>query len=78
MRAKTKELGDPEDNGTSIGPVVDKAQYDRIIGTVDTARLEKQGTLLMGGKKGSSKVISLEPWLVSTLLISPHSTIRKA
>ena len=31
MQKKTKKLGDPEKVGTEIGPVVDKAQYERIL-----------------------------------------------
>ncbi|RDW76941.1 putative retinal dehydrogenase 1 [Coleophoma cylindrospora] len=61
MREKSKELGNPEEEGTSIGPVVDKAQYDRILGILETALLEKQGTLLTGGKKVNSKGYYIEP-----------------
>ena len=56
MREKTKTLGNPEKMGTAIGPVVDKAQYDRINNIIDTAQAEKQGTLLMGGKVAGTTV----------------------
>ncbi|KAH6723464.1 aldehyde dehydrogenase domain-containing protein [Leptodontidium sp. MPI-SDFR-AT-0119] len=45
MRAKTKLLGDPENVQNSIGPVVDRAQFDRIMSIIGTAQQEKQGTL---------------------------------
>ena len=58
MKAKTKQLGDPEVSHTSIGPVVDKAQFDRVMKIIDTAQEEKQGTLIMGGKVSGTKVLS--------------------
>jgi acyl-CoA reductase-like NAD-dependent aldehyde dehydrogenase len=54
--AKTKLIGHPENPGSEIGPVVDRAQFDRIIGIIDSARAEDQGTLLMGGKRIGEKV----------------------
>lgn len=58
MVEKTKMLGDPEKNETSIGPVVDKAQFDRIINIINAAQTENQGTLLMGGKASGTKVVA--------------------
>lgn len=51
-------LGDPENENTQIGPVVDKLQYDRILGIISTAEKEQQGTLLSGGRSAGSKVSS--------------------
>lgn len=56
MGEKTKRLGNPENTETVIGPVVDKAQFDRVINIIDTAKTENQGTLLMGGKASGTKV----------------------
>lgn len=56
MGAKTGLLGDPENEQTAIGPVVDKAQFDRVMGIIDTAKAERQGTLLMGGKTKGNQV----------------------
>ncbi|KAH6682825.1 aldehyde dehydrogenase domain-containing protein [Halenospora varia] len=61
MLEKTKMLGDPEKNETSIGPVVDKAQFDRIINIINAAQTENQGTLLMGGKASGTKGYYIEP-----------------
>lgn len=55
MRAKTKLLGDPENVQNSIGPVVDRAQFDRIMSIIGTAQQEKQGTLVLGGKISGEK-----------------------
>lgn len=56
MKAKTAAMGDPEDSTSQIGPVVDKAQYERIMGIIDGAQAEKQGKLLAGGRDGGKKV----------------------
>ena len=41
--------------GTELGPVVDKAQYDRILKIIGCAQSEEQGTLLVGGRPVGSK-----------------------
>lgn len=56
IEERKKTIGDPEKKDTQIGPVVDKAQFDRIMGIIDTAKAEKQGTLHSGGKQIGSKV----------------------
>lgn len=58
LQSKDNVVGDPEDKATQIGPVVDKLQYDRIMGIINTAEKEKQGTLLAGGRPSQSKVRS--------------------
>lgn len=56
LEAKRKVLGDPENERNEIGPVVDKAQYERILGIISMAKQEKQGTLLSGGSSLGSGV----------------------
>ncbi|KAH8782710.1 aldehyde dehydrogenase domain-containing protein [Diaporthe sp. PMI_573] len=58
---KKKTIGDPEKKGTEIGPVVDKAQFDRIMGIIKTAKSEKQGTLHCGGKQIGTEGYYIEP-----------------
>jgi aldehyde dehydrogenase (NAD+) len=65
MREKTNMIGDPEKEGTAIGPVVDKAQFDRIMNIIDLAKSENQGILLMGGKVVGSKASTLFPYCFS-------------
>lgn len=49
-RAKKRTVGNPFDLTTEHGPQVDKAQYDKILGLIDTGK--KQGAkLVAGGKK---------------------------
>ncbi|KAK2693058.1 hypothetical protein QWA68_007197 [Fusarium oxysporum] len=52
LRAKKEVLGDPEAPGTEIGPVVDKAQYDRIMGIISSAKENNDGKVLTGGQRG--------------------------
>lgn len=49
-------MGDPEKSTSEIGPVVDQAQYEKILSIVDIAKKEKQGCLLQGGEKLNSRV----------------------
>ncbi|EMR71729.1 hypothetical protein MGN70_000936 [Eutypa lata] len=63
LEAKRKVLGDPENERNEIGPVVDKAQYERILGIISTAKQEKQGTLLSGGSSLGSGGYYIEPTL---------------
>lgn len=53
---KKNVIGDPEKEGTELGPVVDQHQYDRIMNIIDTAKKDGQGSLLLGGNKMGSKV----------------------
>ncbi|KAH8587095.1 aldehyde dehydrogenase domain-containing protein [Bisporella sp. PMI_857] len=61
MQEKTKLVGDPEISQTVIGPVVDKAQFDRVINIINSAKEEGQGTLLMGGKPLGTQGYFIEP-----------------
>lgn len=72
---KTKEsvIGDPEQPGTEIGPVVDKAQFERIMKIISTANKEQQGTLLSGGKAIDSKV---RPSIQQARLLRSELTVR--
>lgn len=45
-------LGDPLDPATVVGPVVNEAAAQRIIGVIDRARSESGGTLVAGGRRG--------------------------
>ncbi len=54
MKNKAKVMGDPEAEGTELGPMVDKAQYDRVSGFIQ--RGQSQGKLLLGGPRAGDKV----------------------
>ncbi|EXL90550.1 hypothetical protein FOIG_16175 [Fusarium odoratissimum NRRL 54006] len=55
LKAKKEVLGDPEAPGTEIGPVVDKAQYDRIMGIISSAKKNNDGKVLTGGQRVGEK-----------------------
>ncbi|KAH8685068.1 aldehyde dehydrogenase domain-containing protein [Ilyonectria robusta] len=61
FKEKESVIGDPEQPGTEIGPVVDKAQFERIMKIITTAKDEQQGSLLSGGKAIGSKGYYIEP-----------------
>jgi aldehyde dehydrogenase (NAD+) len=47
--AKMIKVGDPFDVQTGSGPVVNRAAFDRILGSIDKAKTEGAGKLLCGG-----------------------------
>lgn len=56
FKAKHAVIGDPNKQGTEIGPVVDESQFERVMNIISTAKAENAGTLLAGGKRLGSKV----------------------
>ena len=53
---KREVMGDPENPSSEIGPVVDQAQYERILRIINTARQNNDGKLLQGGEALGAKV----------------------
>jgi acyl-CoA reductase-like NAD-dependent aldehyde dehydrogenase len=58
FRAKHDLIGDPDETGKEIGPVVDKSQFDRIMAIISNAKEANEGHLLMGGQRIGTKVRS--------------------
>lgn len=54
MQDKAAAVGDPDAATTTIGPLVDKMQFDRVSGFIERGR--SQGNLLVGGEKVGGKV----------------------
>lgn len=61
LQAKAKTIGDPEKEGTVMGPLIDQAQFDRVSGFISRAESEKQGTLLTGGQRVGTSGFFIEP-----------------
>ncbi len=47
-RTRMQRIGDPLDPATVIGPVVNRAARDRILGLIETARVQKEGRVALG------------------------------
>ena len=58
LKLQTMTVGDPEKEETTIGPLVDEAQFKRVTGFIERGQ-NGQGTLLLGGKKIGNKVMSV-------------------
>jgi len=58
LKEQTKTVGDPEKEDTTIGPLVDETQFNRVTGYIERGQ-NGQGTLLLGGKKIGDKVRSI-------------------
>lgn len=55
MQAKAKGVGDPDEATTSLGPLVDEAQFNRVRGFIERGQ-QGQGKLLVGGQRIGEKV----------------------
>ncbi|EFQ31948.1 aldehyde dehydrogenase, partial [Colletotrichum graminicola M1.001] len=67
IEEKTKDVGDPDAEGTLIGPLVDKAQFDRVWGYIERGQ-QGQGTLLVGGGRIGDKGYYIEPTVFEGVL----------
>ncbi len=68
VTAKTKEEvshGDPSDNASYMGPVIDQGAYDKIMSYIDIGKQE--GKLMAGGKGDASKGWFVEPTVIADL-----------
>ncbi|KAK5017801.1 hypothetical protein LTR16_001510, partial [Cryomyces antarcticus] len=63
---KTKAVGDPEDESTQLGPLVDGAQFDRVIGFIERGQ-QGQGDLLLGGRRIGDKGFFIEPTIFTNV-----------
>jgi aldehyde dehydrogenase (NAD+) len=57
---KSKTIGDPDAESTVMGPLIDKAQFDRVSGFIERGK-NGQGTLLTGGSRVGDKGFFIEP-----------------
>jgi aldehyde dehydrogenase (NAD+) len=59
-RAKKRTVGDPFDPKTEQGPQVDQAQFDKVMGYIETGKREG-ASLLVGGKRVGNRGYFIEP-----------------
>ncbi|MBL7499139.1 aldehyde dehydrogenase family protein [Frankia sp. CNm7] len=69
-------LGDPLDPATTMGPIISRAQYDRVVGYLETGA--KEAELVFGGRHGAEVVPSLPGgyWVEPTLFLSEDNSPR--
>jgi aldehyde dehydrogenase (NAD+) len=58
--ARARKVGDPFDSATQQGPQVDKAQFDKIMGYIESGKREG-ATCATGGKRVGTKGFFIEP-----------------
>lgn len=73
MQDKAKEVGDPDVDGTNIGPLVDEAQFKRVSGFIERGQ-KGQGKLLVGGQRIGDKGYYIEP--TAFVDVDPKSEIH--
>jgi aldehyde dehydrogenase (NAD+) len=61
LEEKAKTIGDPDQEGTQMGPLVDKSQFERVNGFIERGISGSQGTVLTGGKKTDKSGYYVEP-----------------
>ncbi|KAI1264818.1 aldehyde dehydrogenase [Xylariaceae sp. FL1019] len=59
MEERAKTIGDPWAEGTVMGPLVDKSQFERVSGFLE--RGKSQGTLLTGGSRVGDQGFFVQP-----------------
>jgi aldehyde dehydrogenase (NAD+) len=74
--AKDIKLGDPFDPATTMGPITSKAQFDKVVGYIETGK--KEAKLLFGGRHGAELVPSMPGgyWIEPTLFLADSNSLR--
>lgn len=72
MQAKT--VGDPEQEGVQIGPLVDAQQFERVSGFIERGQ-KGQGSLLLGGHRIGEKGYFMQPTVFTD--VDPNSEIMR-
>ena len=73
--AQTFTLGDPLDMATVIGPVINEAAAQRIMGVIDRAKAESGGRLVTGGRRGQGDLAAgsfVEPTVFAGVAHDSH------
>lgn len=76
--ASQYKVGDPFDDNVAVGPVINRAACDRIVGMLDRAKKGNSGRILMGGNHCSGKLSDgnfIEPTIIAD--VDPKSEIAQ-
>ena len=63
-RAKKRIVGDPFDSRTELGPLVDQSQFDKVMGYIESGRVEG-ATLACGGDRIGNRGYFIQPTVFS-------------
>ena len=55
MKEKAQTVGDPDNEATQLGPLVDEGQFNRVMGFIERGQ-KGQGKILVGGSRVGGKV----------------------
>jgi aldehyde dehydrogenase (NAD+) len=74
--AKGIKLGDPFDPETTMGPLISRAQFDKVTGYIEIGKKEAQ--LIFGGRSGPELVPSRPGgfWVEPTLFMASDNSLR--
>jgi aldehyde dehydrogenase (NAD+) len=69
-------IGDPFNAATTMGPLISRAQYDKVTGYIEIGK--KEAKLLCGGRYGAELVPSLPGgyWVEPTLFLTTDNSLR--
>ncbi len=76
--AKTYKVGDPMEEGVAVGPLINAAACERVIGMLDRARSEGSGRFVLGGSRCSGSLVGenyIEPTIITD--VDPNSEIAQ-
>jgi aldehyde dehydrogenase (NAD+) len=65
--AKTFRVGDPLQEGVDVGPLINAAACDRVMGMLDRVRADKAGTIVLGGNRCGGELADgnfIEPTII--------------
>jgi aldehyde dehydrogenase (NAD+) len=71
---RTKTVGDPDNESTMLGPLVDDAQFQRVSGFIKRAGEQNAGNKLIGGERIGDKGYFIEPTIFTD--VKPDSEIH--
>ena len=73
--AQALKLGDPLDRGTIVGPVINEAAAQRIMGVIERAKAESGGRVIAGGRRGQGDLAAgsfVEPTVFADVAHDSH------
>ena len=76
--AMTYKMGDPMEEGVAVGPLINAAACERVMGMLDRVRSEGSGRIVLGGNRGSGPLAGknyIEPTIIAD--VDPNSEIAQ-